>query len=112
MSVASKICHEFVEIEIFVDQLHVILQSELAHHLLQRFAIRLAFLTAHDRMRLAENEVQRFGMAANDRLHRFDCELEAFAAIDETECRNDHALADAERRFRRSVLWNGTSGTP
>ena len=71
------------------------------HDRLQRFAIRFAFAPAHDRMRLAENQIERFGMALDDVAHRFDRVFEAFAAVDQAEGRDDHALADAERRFGR-----------
>ena len=39
-------------------------------------------------------------MAFDDFAHRFDRVLQAFAAADEAEGRDDGALADAERRFR------------
>ena len=96
-----EIADEFVEVEIFVDELHVVLQARSRTIVLQRLAIRLAFVAAHDRVRLPEDQVERFGMAFDDVAHRFDRVFQALAAIDQAEGRDHDALADAERGFCR-----------
>ena len=51
-------------------------------------------------MRLAEDQVERFGMPVDDRAHGVDRVFETFAAIDETEGRNDRTSFESEPTFR------------
>ena len=61
-------------------------------------------------MRLPEDQVEGFGMAHDDVAHRFDCVLEAFAAIDEAERRDDGAIVQTERTLRHVRLAEGDVG--
>ena len=107
-----QIADEFVEAEIAIDELHVVRKAVIGNELFERFAIDFAFVTAHDRMRLAEDQIQRFGMLRDDVAHRFDRVLEALAAIDQSEGRDHLAIAEAESGLRHVVSRNATSGTP
>ncbi|GAC1595146.1 MAG: hypothetical protein NVS3B28_26300 [Candidatus Velthaea sp.] len=99
-----EVCQQLVEIEIFVDQLDVVGKTIRGDARLELATVRFAFVAADDRMRLAEDEIQRLGVRCHDGLHRLDCVLEPFAAADEPERRDRHPPREAQLRLALGAL--------
>ena len=67
-------------------------------------------MPAHAGVRLSENKVERIGMGGRHVAHRFDRILEALAATEQTEGRDDGAFAESEGALRRRSRLRGVKG--
>ncbi len=110
----AEIAEQFVEVKVLVDELDVVGEPVFGDLGFELVAVRLTFVAANHRMRLAQDQVERFGMRRDDRRHRVDRVLEPFAAIDQPEGGNRHTrvktegalerCAFAERHVRHAVM--------
>ena len=76
-----------VDAEEAIVELHVILEAEVEHCLLERQPIALAFPVRDIRMRPSGDDVEHLGMALHDCGERGDRRLETLPGRDQPECR-------------------------